>query len=252
MKTSAVQRPAHINRGGAIPFYFQLREILAADIGRAFKPGDMLPPEGDLCTQYGVSRTVVRQALDELSRDGMIYKLKGKGTFVTSRSADSSYVQDVAGFFSAMTSRGHTVTSQVLRQEVVPASAHVARMLAIDIGASVVAIDRVRSVDDTPLSVVRAWLPHNMVPGLESIDLTAISMYAVMRERYGQRPHRGTRSIEAIAISEEDAAHVGVPAGSPALRLESIARNEQDVPLEYYVSVYRGDRSKLEIQLVAQ
>jgi len=250
MAATLVRHAKHINRSGAVPFYYQLREILLADLGRNLKPGDMLPSEGDMCSRYGVSRTVVRQALNELAREDVIYKVKGKGTFVTAQKVESNHVQNTAGFYASMTSSGHTVTSRILCQEVVPSTARAASLLGLDVGAPVVAIDRVRSVDDEPISVVRAWLPAALVPGLETVDLTTVSMYSVIRERYGLRPDHGRRTIEAIAISAEDAEYLGVRPGTPALRLESLARTAQDVPLEFFVSVYRGDRSKLDIQLV--
>lgn len=249
--SALAKHSVHINRGGALPFYYQLREILLADIASRVKPGEMLPSEGDLCSRYGVSRTVVRQALDELAREEVVYRVKGKGTFVTARKIESSHVQNLAGFHASMVNSGHTVTNRILRQVVVPSTAYVASQLRLDVGALVVAVDRVRSVDGVPISVVRASLPYALVPGLESIDLTAASMYAVIRERFGLRPDHGNRTLEAIPISAEDAKYLGVRAGSPALRMESLARTDQDVPLETFVSVYRGDRSKLDIQLVA-
>lgn len=248
--TSSMRR--RIDREGAVPFYYQLRQILLADVGLNLKPGDRMPSEGEMCSHYGVSRTVVRQAVDELGREGVIYKVKGKGTFVTSRKLESSHVQNVAGFYASMASKGHTISSRMLRQVIVPASAYVAQKLSLDIGAPVVAIDRVRSVDGEPISVVRACLPQVLVPGLESIDLREVSMYAVISERFGLRPHHGRRTIEAIAISVEDAAYLGVKPGLPALRLESVARTAENVALEHFESVYRGDRSKLDIQLADQ
>ena len=242
----------HIDRDAALPFYYQLQQILLADIARSLKPGDRLPSEGELCGRYDVSRTVVRQALDELEHQGIVYKVQGKGTFVTSPKLESSHVQSVAGFYVSMTSVGHSVTNKVLRQVVLPASATVAQKLSIDVGAAVVEVDRVRSVDGEAISVVRARLPHAIVPGLELVDLGNVSMYEAIRQRFGLRPHHGQRTIEAIAISAEDAAHLGVVAGSPALLLESLAFTAEDVPLEHFESVYRGDRSKLGIQLVDQ
>jgi GntR family transcriptional regulator len=72
-----------------IPYYIQLIEVLKSMIASGqWKPGDQIPSEPDLCDTYGVSRTVVRQALREIELDGLIVRRKGKGTFVAgSRSA---------------------------------------------------------------------------------------------------------------------------------------------------------------------
>ncbi len=170
-----------------------------------------------MCLEYGVSRTVVRQALDEMEREGLVYKIKGKGAFVTGRKFDSTFVQHAAGFHASMTSRGHVVTSDVLVQEVRPAGPHAARMLGLDVGVPVLALDRVRSVDGVRIQVVRAWLPYRLCRGLERVDLGDASVYAVLADRYGLRPHHGWRTIEAVAIPAQDAALLGVEPSSPGL-----------------------------------
>ncbi|MGZ8720487.1 MAG: GntR family transcriptional regulator [Aeromicrobium sp.] len=238
-----------INRQAPLPLYYQLHEILVGGIGTTWNDGDLLPSEGELCHRYGVSRTVVRQALDEMAHQGLIYKVKGKGTFVTGRKLETSHVQSMVGFYASMAAHGHRVTSRVLRQEVSPATAHVASLLEIQVGDPVVHVERVRSVDEVAISIVRAWLPQVLCPGLETVDLREVSMYAVIRERYGLEPAQGSRTIEAIEISVADAHLLEVRRGAAALRLESLARTANGTPLEYFVAIYRGDKSKVEIDL---
>jgi GntR family transcriptional regulator len=244
--------PSWIERKGVVPYYHQLKAILVGDISRGAFADSKLPSESELCRRFGVSRTVVRQALDEIEQEGLIYKVKGKGAFVTGRKLEASHVQEVAGFYASMTGQGHIVRSRILRQEVVPASPHIARSLALDVGEPVLALDRVRNVDDVPISVVRAALPIRLFPTLEDVDLRDASLYSVLAERFGRKPHHGNRTIEAIAIAAADAHHLGVRVGSPALRLESVVRGEDDVPFETFVAIYRGDRSKLDVRIVQE
>lgn len=243
--------PTWIERTGVVPYYHQLKAILVGDIGRGVFADSKLPSESELCRRFGVSRTVVRQALEEMEQEGLIYKVKGRGAFVTGRKLEASHVQEVAGFYASMTGQGHVVRSRILRQEVVPSSPHIALALALDVGEPVLALDRVRNVDDIPISVVRAALPIRLFPTLEDIDLRDSSLYSVIAERFGRKPHHGNRTIEAIAIAAADAHHLGVRPGSPALRLESVVRSEDDVPFETFVAIYRGDRSKLDIRIVS-
>jgi ABC-type glycerol-3-phosphate transport system substrate-binding protein/DNA-binding transcriptional regulator YhcF (GntR family) len=66
--------------------YRQLKELIKDAIRRGkFRPGDRLPTEMELCETYGVSRITVRQALNELAREGFLYRQQGSGTFVTDR-----------------------------------------------------------------------------------------------------------------------------------------------------------------------
>jgi GntR family transcriptional regulator len=245
------RNPSRIDRNGPAPFYHQLKEILLRDIGSSWSSGDKLPSESELCLQFGVSRTVVRQALDEMEREGLVYKIKGKGAFVTGRKFDSTFVQHAAGFHASMTGRGHMVSSEVLLQEVQPAGPHVARMLGLDVGAPVLALDRVRSVDGVRIQVVRAWLPHRLCRGLEDVDLADASLYAVVAERYGLRPDHGWRTIEAVAIPAADAALLGVEPDSPGLLMESVTSTAEEEAFEYFVAIYRGDRSRFDIEVRA-
>ncbi len=72
-----------INRDVPIPYYYQLEGLLRQQIvaGR-LQPGQQVPSEKQLCERYGVSRTTVRQAIGKLVAEGLVYHVKGKGTFV--------------------------------------------------------------------------------------------------------------------------------------------------------------------------
>ena len=86
-----------LHRDVPVPMYYQLKLQLQADIreGR-MRPGDMLPPECELCEQLGVSRPTVRQAMSELVAEGLLTRRKGKGTFVAApaeRPVDARFFQ---------------------------------------------------------------------------------------------------------------------------------------------------------------
>src|SRR3990172_1139894 len=91
-----------------IPYYLQLIDLLKEKIAQGtWKPGDQIPSEPELCSIYGVSRTVVRQALMELELEGLIIRRKGKGTFIAEPKINESLVQKLTGFYQDMVDRGH-------------------------------------------------------------------------------------------------------------------------------------------------
>ncbi|MEA3355921.1 MAG: extracellular solute-binding protein [Candidatus Bipolaricaulota bacterium] len=72
-----------IDRESPLPIYHQLKEIIKAKIERGeFAPGERIPTEYELCEAHGISRTPVRQALTELVNEGLLLRLRGRGTFV--------------------------------------------------------------------------------------------------------------------------------------------------------------------------
>jgi GntR family transcriptional regulator len=245
--------PGRIIRSAREPLYFQLRDLLLHRVEHEWKEGDRLPSEARLCAEYGVSRTVVRQALGELDEAGVIYTVKGKGTFVTRRKVETNYVQDAAGFFDTMTRQGHEVTSSVFGCRVTAANPLVARALSLDVGETVVQVDRLRLLDGEPTCVVRGSYVARLVAGLETLELAGpVSLYAVLEERYGLRPASGRRTVEAGPIPKGDAGLLGVRSGSPALILEGVTMAESGELFEYFRAIYRSDLFKLDILALPQ
>jgi GntR family transcriptional regulator len=253
MAVQIMRDGGRIDRGSPLPFYGQLRDILVARLraGGDWQPGDKLPSEGELCDLYSVSRTVVRQALDELAREGLIHKVKGKVSYVSEQRLDATFVQRAAGFHEDVARAGHTVTSKTLEQKIVPASVRTASQLGLSVGQPVIKLDRLRSVDGHLIQVVRTLMPAQLFPGLEELDLTDRSLYATLDERYGVRPHGGRRTIRAIPATEEDARLLQIKKGSPVLLVESVTWASDKVPFEYFVASYRGDRAQFDIDVVA-
>lgn len=233
------------------PYYQQLKRILVADIEGHRREGDLLPSESGLCRLYSVSRTVVRQALGELENEGMILKVKGKGTYVTGRKLNTSFVQHSLGFYQSMQEAGYRVRSQTLALRTEPCGVNEANLIEIGVGEDIIRFDRVRSVDDRPVQVVRTVLPARPFPGLADLDMTDKSLYQVLAESYGVRPASGHRAIDAMGLSSEDAHHLRAPAGQPALRIESTTRSADGMVFEYYVAIYRGDTFKFELDVTS-
>ena len=174
-----------INFDSYIPYYIQLIEALKAKISRGeWKPGDKIPSEPELCVYYGVSRTVVRQALREIELDGLILRKKGKGTFIAEPKINESLVEKLTGFYQDMLERGHRTVTQVLKHEIEPCTAKIARDLHIAPGTSVFCIERLRFVDGVPIVLVTTYIPVSLCPQLADQDLSNQSLYQIL-ERFG-------------------------------------------------------------------
>ena len=241
---------ARIDRGSLVPLYDQLRDILVGRLNSDWRAGDKLPSESELCDYYRVSRTVVRQALDELAREGLIHKVKGKGSYVSGTRLDATFVQRAAGFHEEMVRAGHLLTSTTLEQKLEPASVRVASQLGLSVDEPVVKLDRLRSVDGELIQVVRTFLPSRLFPGLETLDVTDRSLYTTLEQHYGFRPYGGRRSIRAIPASPSDAKLLQIRKGAPILLVESLTWGNDEVSFEYFVASYRGDCAQFDIDLV--
>jgi len=234
-----------------IPYYVQLINLLKTQIAqKVWKPGDKLPGEPDLCIDFHVSRTVVRQALAELEQDGLIVRKKGKGTFVAYPKIGESLAQKLTGFYQDMVARGLNPATRVIHQKVVPAPENVANYLELQPGALIIDIKRLRSINNEPIQLVRSYLPYQLCPQVAQVDLTNRSLYEFIENECGLQIARGKRFIEAVAAGDEEAKMLQIKRGQPLVMLNSVSYLQTGVPIEYYVAVHRGDRSRFEVELV--
>jgi GntR family transcriptional regulator len=239
-----------IDRASPLPFYYQLKQIILSDIKeRRPAPGDRLPGDHELSARYDVSRTVVRQALSELETEGVIERIKGRGTYVAPQKVSEHRVQSLTGLYEDVEARGSHLPSEVRRLEVVPADEHVTQVLAVDIGASVITVERLRFVDDEPWALVIGQLPLQIAPGLVDEDLRNQSLYVLLERKYGVALRHGERSVEASVAGLAMARNLGINPGDPILVLRSTVYGDDERPVEMFVAYHRGDRSRFEVDL---
>jgi GntR family transcriptional regulator len=240
---------SNIDRSSAIPFYHQLKTFLRAEISsRGLRPGDRLPGDAELCERYAVSRTVVRQALGELEFEGVIERVKGRGTFVAPERSNQRLVDSVRGLYEDVVASGRTIRSIVRRAEIISAPARVASALQLEEGAPVFVLERLRFIDDVPSVFATTYLPPRLGAFLEQEDLEHESLYAIL-ERHGCRPRTARRAVEARVARGSLAHDLGIPAGAPVLYLTSVGYGLDGTPVELFEAVHRGDRSRFVVDV---
>jgi GntR family transcriptional regulator len=255
MLASSVKRDSlkriRINRNSSIPLYVQLRDALQEQIEQGvWVPGDQLPGDQELCEVYGVSRTVVRQALQELSYLGSIVRQRGRGTFVAEpKISSTSLVHSLMGFQEDMVERGLELHSEVLDKVMLPADTKVAHYLELESLDPIVKLERLRFVEGEPIVHVTSFLPYDLCPTIMNADLSERSLYAFLEDECGLRIARGRRGIEAIAVNDTEAQLLQIEVGAPAIRMESVSFLQDGRPIEYFDALFRGDRSRFELEV---
>ena len=243
--------PDIVKHGIPIPYYFQLSNYIERKIkAKEFEPGQLMPSEQEICEKLDISRTVVRQAMADMERKGLITKQSGKRSTVSYPKYQGSLMQNLRGYYEDAVSKGQKPTTRVLKLAVVPAEGEVAEALKLKEGEPVIMLNRLRFLDGDPEVLVVTYLPESKCPGLVREDLTNESLYELLARKYGLVISQGYRTVEAIALERGDAKLFGVQPGRPALLLRSVGLLEDGTPLEYYVAKHRGDRSQFQIYLV--
>ena len=202
--------------------------------------GEQMPTEEAIGELFGVSRITVRQALEGLSQGGYIYKVQGKGSFVTSRKANMR-LDHLIGFSEEMRGLGMAPSSLLIDQAIMNPSETTAKALKLDKGQKVYVISRVRCADSVPMAVERVYLPFNRFAGIETYDLKE-SLYTILRDRYGCESSKAAQSIQAGLANSFDAKLLQIKTGAPILRISRTTYDVSNTPFEYTESVYRGDK----------
>lgn len=232
-----------------VPLYHRLHDQLRDDIeGGVLRPGDQIPTEAELSARFGVSRTTVKLAIQRLVHAGLVYRVQGKGTFVSQPRIPRTF-SGLISFHEEMRQRGHDLSTELLDSGIVPAARHVASALGLTPGAPVVRISRRRLVDGAPIALQTAYLPEEMAALADDPCVATGSLYEAMDRRFGQRPTVGREEYTAVVVSGEDASRLGVPDGSPCLAVRRFARFGDGRPVEYTESLLRADRYTLHVEL---
>lgn len=216
-----------------------LRRVLQGEITGVLKPHQMLPPERELAARFQVSRMTVRQALRALADDGLIYAVRGVGTFVTEPKVSKDLA--LSSFSDDMRARGLRPGSRLLDVSLVDSDAAVATDLGIEPGSPAYRVERLRTADDIPVAHEQAYLPARLFPHLDRLDLDG-SLYELMERRYRIRVERAAQTTRAVNLGKHLADLLGVPPRMAALHVRRIGIDAMGRIVERADTLYRGDR----------
>ncbi len=233
-----------VDKSIPIPAYFQLKEILRGKIeAKEWQPGDKIPSETELGRTYGINRMTVRQAILELSREGLVHRERGRGTFLTRRKIERD-LAELDSLTAYLKSRGDEVSTKILALEVTAASVDIAEKLGLSAGDPVVHLLRLRFLNGCPFFLENSHLPHHLCPDLEAEDLREKSLYDILENQYGHNLERADVLIEAVPASSVHRKWLEVKKGEALLRLEQITYLDRDRPIQFLEAVSRSDHYK--------
>ncbi len=152
-----------------MPFYYQmvmiLRElILDLDDAHSDQQPTPFPSESELAEFFRVNRGTVRHALSVLEREGLIYREKGRGTFLRRRRVELD-LMNLCSTTEDLQKRGWEPRSILLGLEQVSPSAHIQRLLQLGDGSKTWKIHRLRLANDEPISLQWSYIPVSLAVG---------------------------------------------------------------------------------------
>ncbi len=235
-----------VNKHSSTPIYRQIEAQIEQRIqDGSWPPGTLLPSETTLAASMGISVMTVRQAMSHLVNKGLIYREKGRGTFVSPLPLVHP-LQRLNSFSEDMQVRGLRPSSQLLVFESCPAPEFVAAQLGCPPGQTLLHIKRLRLADDRPVGVHDAYLTRLDIdlPDLNKVG----SLYRLLEQR-GVDLVEAEEHLDAIAADVELAGLLKVPKGAPLLQLMRISWDRQHVPTEVVQAIYRANFYRYTVRL---
>lgn len=241
-----------ISKGGHIPIYYQLKQVIISKIKSGeLKENQQIPTEDEFCKMYNISKAPVRQALQELEAENYIYKIRGKGSFVSSNYIKQPLAK-LQSFSKDILALGHKPGAKLISRDIIPADYEVAKALNIAEGDRVLRGVRLRYIDDEIYSLNFSHFSVDLFPEVERMDLSALSIYEIIENELNFEIVRAIQTLEATATPPDIAKIIERQIGSPLLlmnRVTFIRRDLKEMPFEFVKVYFMPDKYKCEVQL---
>lgn len=231
-----------IDKNSPIPVYFQLKNDLVKKIAQGlWKPGECIASERELCEIYGVSRMTIRQAIGELVQEGVLTRLKGKGTFVCEQTVKQ---QDMMSFTEMIKQTGRELKTEVINFDVIDTPGDMQDIFMLD---KIYKIERRRIVDGECIAVETVFIPVDYC-GHVNEEMLKGSLYKIL-EHFGYSISNSTSSIVAANITDEIKEKFNTKENFPVLKIIGKTFANKNKLLFIEEALYRSDKFTLQVNI---
>lgn len=229
--------PLNERSNSGLPIHVRVREELRAQMTTGnWRPGDMLPPEQQLATDYGVALGTIRKAIETLVGEGLVRRKQGRGTFVARRDMDDAGLR----FFHFETRRGirQAPQAQIFSRTVEVLERDIAQKLQIGVGSRAIKLVRLRTLEGEPVLLDEIWLPEATFKPLLDMPLEELHefLFPIYAHRCGVDVFRTEEVLTVERVYAARAQALGLSNGSPAIVIERLTFNYADQPVEWRIS----------------
>jgi GntR family transcriptional regulator len=229
--------------------YARIRDELRAQIvSGIYAPHARLPSESELIAAYGVSRITVRNALAELEKEGILFKIPGKGVFVSKPKSFQSLGR-LQGFAEAMAHEGHEIFNDVIGIETISANAEVAQRLGFAEHEAVTEVQRVRYLNREPISFDVTYIRPHIGNRLAREALATRDIFLILENDYGIALGFADLAIDALLADEKLATHLHIQTGDPVLRINRLTHTADGEPLDFEYLYCRVDNFQFRLRI---
>jgi len=235
-----------------VPVYYQIKQAIKNWIvNREFDPGEKIPSENELAERFKVSRLTVRQAIAQLTQEGLLTSKRGEGTFVTENAnLITSFSLEFSGFMDDLFYQVSKSKTKSVKMSKMAVPKLIKEKLELDRrDEEVVQIKRVRFKENKSFAYTVNYLPLEIGEKITAGELYRKPLLQIMEQDLGIQFTEAFQTIEASFASKEVAEQLGIPSGSPILFVERIVYSKKRRPVELVQTSYRGDLYKYIVRL---
>ena len=231
-----------IDKNSPIPVYFQLKNDLVKKIAQGlWKTGECIASERELCEIYGVSRMTIRQAIGELVQEGVLTRLKGKGTFVCEQTVKQ---QDMMSFTEMIKQTGRELRTEVINFDIIDTPDDMQDTFMLDKDYK---IERRRIVDNECIAVETVFIPVDYCGHINN-EMLKGSLYKIL-EHFGYSISNSTSSIVAVDITDEIKEKFDTKENFPVLKIIGKTFANKNKVLFIEEALYRSDKFTLQVNI---
>jgi len=231
-----------IDRNSKLPLYYQLKEILKEDIDIGkYKPGDRIPSENEFSAMLGISRNTSKQAIADLVAEGSLYRIQGKGTFVSEKKIFTGVMESFS-FSADLKESKSALKTKVIFAEEIHESKEALKFLKQQECAELFRIQRLRLLNDAPVALQISYIPKFLCPDLLKYDLSANSLFEILQENFNIQFSYFTENLNCVNADQHEAEMLKVKKGSALFFLMRKTFTKNDEIIEVARSYMPGDR----------
>jgi len=233
-------------RKNGLPAYKRIQDAILQRLEAGeLKPGDVVDSERELARIHGVSLMTARHALAGLEREGMVVRKRGAGTFVA---PPKIHFNKLMSYTEQMAVRGLSVSSRLLSFAVVDTEHEVAARLALPANSRLLKVERLRLGGEEPFAIEICYLSADDFKDLTRARLDRVSLFSILEHDYALQIAHADEEIDATTADTHTARLLGIPPGSPVLRIRQEIYSTTGRPSIYVLGLYRSDRHTLLIR----
>ncbi|MDD7306234.1 MAG: GntR family transcriptional regulator [Peptoniphilaceae bacterium] len=221
--------------------YLQLVDQLTKEIS-TMKPGDRIPPERQLCEDYKVSRTTVRNAIDKLCQQSLLTRIQGKGTFVSKANVNKEDLSNYYSFTKQTQKIGKVPKSIILDFHIEKANKEIAESLAINFEDLVIKMTRLRKADDDPMMFEITYIPYENFQNISKELLSKKALYDIFEQDCNSKIFKVNEKFSVDRINSRQAKYLNEKKDSPCLKIVRKSYDLNGTVIEYTISYARADK----------